>query len=208
MEFMTKEYVEQEAAKGDLEALRCSLLHHEQGRDATRGELIDAFTNGKFNTGHELCACCIAFQPNDFKTKSTCPLADNGCHEKCCNSLWLPASSRRSIFAACPTNDNHQAFKDAESKVCDYIQGVIDGLEKKKKPEVTYSIGDRFKSYCSKYILVSADGKVGLTGLESGETPYPTIKVVASFRITPKEFDRIHKGVIIRYWDARKRCKC
>ena len=130
MKFMTKEYVNQEAKKGDLAALRCSLLHHQQGRDATRGQLIDGIENNAFALGIVTCACCEKYR---FPSCEGCPL---GHHKSCCKGLYELANVALELFDEDPTLDNHQAFKDAEQAVCDYIQGVIDGLEKNKEKQI------------------------------------------------------------------------
>lgn len=213
MEFMTKEYVKQEAAKGDLEALRCSLLHHEQGRDATRGQLIDALEDKKFALGWASCACCERFNNEDSCKK--CPLGHS--LSTCCESLYSLAEITIITFEGNPSNYNHKAFKDAESKVCDYIQGVIDDLEKKKekqiaeekKPEVTYSIGDRFDYGGEERMLINIDDKVYMLDMKNGTRANSIPDVDDPYNVTVEEFERL--GTITFYartYDARKQCKC
>ncbi len=74
--------------------------------------------------------------------------------------------------------------------------------------EVTYSIGDRFKSHCdTKYMLVEVnDGiekKVGLIAM-GGNMPYPSICVKNMKKMTEFEYKATHNGNVIRYWDNRK----
>ncbi|HDZ86393.1 hypothetical protein LCGC14_0619340 [marine sediment metagenome] len=152
MKFMTKEYVQQEAKKGDLPALWCSLLHHQQGRDATRGQLIDVLESGGFELGRETCACCARYEKATYCGGSKCPLYDT----QCCGGVYTKAETLADMFKDNPTPDNHQAFKDAEQAVCDYIQGVIDGLEKKiaeeKKPDLRH--GDEYHDGCNGVVLL------------------------------------------------------
>jgi hypothetical protein len=78
--------------------------------------------------------------------------------------------------------------------------------------EVTYSIGDRFKgSY--KYILAatSDNGHVHLVNLSVGTHLAGSALVESVSKITQSEFKHVLSDTIrdpVRYWDARKQCKC
>ncbi|KKN08272.1 hypothetical protein LCGC14_1058370 [marine sediment metagenome] len=135
MDWITTEYVKQEAEKGELAALECSLKHHKQGRDAGYVEFISIVTIGRYHVKDEFCACCVRFK--DIHShycadghSNSCPLfAESSNVHHCCNGLW---SQLRDIFDAFKKDmslDNFNKLKEAEAKVCTYIEGV---LEKKR----------------------------------------------------------------------------
>ena len=138
MNWITQEKVKEQAQKGEMEALQCSLLHHQQGRDATRGGLVDAIEDDIFHLSNTLCACCRKYNTSCSK----CPLTTISkgiARERCCDGVYSIADVAGKAFFANPSNENHKAFTEAESKVCDYIQGVIDKkLAEEKKPELDY----------------------------------------------------------------------
>jgi hypothetical protein len=77
-----------------------------------------------------------------------------------------------------------------------------------KEEEVTYSIGDRFKSaYDHKYILIALSGEQVVMGnLGDGCHWGDPRRVGGSYKITQEEFDKYwpkHK----RYWDSQKKVK-
>jgi len=77
--------------------------------------------------------------------------------------------------------------------------------------EVTYSIGDRFKSPDGdKTILVSAANlQVVMAYLKSGSRDSDLRAVTCWHKIPEAEFNRILDfEEFTRYWDARKKCKC
>ncbi len=135
MEFITQEYIKEQAQKGEMEALQCSLLHHQQGRDATRGELIDAIESEDFEMSAGFCACCKRYGPvDDCTTKlGQCLLYSDGC----CGGIYKPIREEFRAFKNSLTKLLYIAFTEAESKVCDYIQGVID-KKQEKKPELRH----------------------------------------------------------------------
>jgi hypothetical protein len=129
VDWITKEQAKEAAEQGKIPALKCSRDHHHQGATCTRGELIDAVKSGQFNIDHELCACCLHYErPNRSKDCLSCPLKNSN---PCCNE-WSTAFSQLCLFRSDDSVENFQAFQQAESKVCDYIQAVI---EKEKAKE-------------------------------------------------------------------------
>ncbi|KKN75900.1 hypothetical protein LCGC14_0376080 [marine sediment metagenome] len=62
MDWITQEQAKQAAEQGELPSLECSLEHHQQGRDATKLELIMAIENGNCSMGGQLCACCSKYR--------------------------------------------------------------------------------------------------------------------------------------------------
>lgn len=144
MKWITKEEVKKAAQAGEMEALQMSLEHHQQGRDCTRGELVDAIDGGVFNVEGEMCACCGA------KVNDNCPLGDSDgeCNGSvCCGNLWRKTSNTFAEFSGNPTCTNFLAFKEAEGKVCDYIQGVID--EKKNVKDKKCHSCKHYEEHCS-----------------------------------------------------------
>jgi hypothetical protein len=135
MKFLTKEEIV-EASKDEMSALKCSLLHHQQGRDASSLELQNATDSNIFMSGTVFCACCRAYHHNNCKG---CPL---GYRDSCCGETFKASDNAIEDFYDDPSNTNHEAFTDAESKVCDYIQGVIDkklaALAEEKKLELRH----------------------------------------------------------------------
>lgn len=132
-DWITTEQVKRAAEEGEFSALRCSLEHHQQGRDAPRGELLDAHEKDIFNLEAVKCACCVMYDCNSMKcAESPCILRENNkAIHHCCNGLWRVASDALIEFIKNPTNANFKAFQEAEAKVCTYIEGVI----AKKKAE-------------------------------------------------------------------------
>ena len=132
MKWITKEQVK-EAAKDKMTALECSLKHHEQGRDCTRGELVDAVDSSAFSIGAYMCSCCGIFNDMQCKDGNDCPLrkekekgGESTAGELCCGGLWQPASKALDSLTEHASHANFRTFQQAESKVCDYIQAVID----------------------------------------------------------------------------------
>jgi hypothetical protein len=140
MNFLTRDQIKTEAGKGEIEALKCSLKHHEQGRDATSLELQNAIRDDRFGHGPDWCSSCV----RDDEVESDCSCGLYGKQTGCCNGLYNPVYKALGIFTKDPSNANHKAFTEAESKVCEYIQGVIDKkeaeLEDAKKPVL--KVGD------------------------------------------------------------------
>ena len=56
MEFMTEEYVKEQAKKGVIPALECSWQHHHQGATADWVPLRDAIKTGKFVLTSGFCS--------------------------------------------------------------------------------------------------------------------------------------------------------
>jgi len=147
MEFMTKEYVKQEAAKGEMASMICSEKHHHQGATCTRGELIDALESEDFSLAESKCACCAKYECCSYE----CPLSKDGTYGACCGGTFRTANNALIAFAKDNSPANFRAFQEAEQAVCDYIKAVID---KKKEPEVR--CGD------------IRDGHIFIKGIDSG----------------------------------------
>ena len=87
----------------------------------------------------------------------------------------------------------------------------IEDIEKQiADSEVTYSIGDRFKTAQEKVILVqvwSGVYKYAFARLSTGECWNECFPASDPERITKEEIGSI-MGCLDRYWDARRQCKC
>lgn len=134
MDWITIEQVKRAAEQGEMEALKCSLLHHEQGRDADWVELRDAIEDGKFDISYNLCACCISVGGANEEACKRCglytpPYNPSGSH--CCGESWQKAQGAFIKLRGNYSNANFKAFQEAEAEVCTYIEGVI----AKKKAE-------------------------------------------------------------------------
>ncbi len=129
MNWITTERVAEQAKLGEIPALECSLLHHEQGRDADWVELRDAIKDDKFNLGEDLCACC---QSGD-KRCADCLLGSYWCRDsKEWNGL---KDSYFGLYQAVYSNANFKAFQEAEADLCTYIEGVIAKKKAKEKKQ-------------------------------------------------------------------------
>lgn len=128
MNFMTTEYVAEQAKLGELPALEMSLKHHEQGRDADWVELKDAIKGSEFALDSVLCASCLFANSECGK----CCLATGDkqyAFKACCDGVWYEANCALSRLEDDYSNANFKAFQEAEAKVCTYIEAV---LERKK----------------------------------------------------------------------------
>ncbi len=103
------------AAAGDMEALRCSLQHHQEGVDATSEELLTFRIDGDY------CACC---HRHDWCVD--CPLCVD---YKCCGGLCGNASERLVLFEMHPNRWYRWRYRRAAKKLVAFIQGVIDAQE-------------------------------------------------------------------------------
>jgi hypothetical protein len=132
MNWLTQEEIK-EASKDEMDALECSLKHHKQGAEAGSLELQNALMDKKFALGWRTCSCCALF--NGDADCAGCPLGKVA--SECCGSEYNRAYDAYDRFKEDPSNANHYAFQEAEKKVVDYIQGVIDG-KKAKKPKLRH----------------------------------------------------------------------
>jgi hypothetical protein len=151
MKWITKDEVKDAAKAGKMEALKMLLKHHEQGRDCTRGELVDGWDDDKFDLGGGLCACC-AFsretKAGEADQCSICPLAGNkpeqGTNANCCNGTWTAADKALGRYMSDPSPANFLSFQQAEGKVCEYIEGVIEKIKAEDdKPELRHGDIDK-----------------------------------------------------------------
>ena len=90
------------------------------------------------------------------------------------------------------------------------IDKATDRIKKLDKPEVTYSIADRFRKRFDNekfIIIIQTEGgrRVAMASLSSGCLCYGSHEVDDSKRITQKEFEKIADTSFIRYWDSRKK---
>jgi hypothetical protein len=146
MDWITKEYVAEQAKLGEIPALECSLLHHQQGRDADWVELKEAIKKGKFTIKDELCSCCQAvgnFKGSGKATQKACPECplfvspyqpDNS---HCCGGTWTDLAMWYTYEALTGdySNANFKAFQEAEAKVCTYIERVLEQKRAEAKKE-------------------------------------------------------------------------
>ena len=148
MDWITTEYVEQEAEKGELAALGCSLKHHRQGETSGYVEFISIVTIGGYHVKDEFCACCVRFKNirSDYCAdghSNICPLfAESSNVHHCCNGLW---GQLRDIFDAFKKDmslDNFNKLKEAEAKVCTYIEGVLEKKRAELKEQTSNSKRD------------------------------------------------------------------
>ncbi len=132
MNWITKQEVKEAAAKGVIEALEMSLKHHQQGRDAEKLELLIAIGKDDFSTGDGHCACCQKYG-GPCKSQNHCPLftGTESYGSQCCGGRWSSAAVCLDEFATDHSNANFKAFQEAEGKVCDYIEGVLEKESKK-----------------------------------------------------------------------------
>ena len=155
MKWKTTEEVK-EAAKDKMSALEMSLKHHSQGRDCTRGELVDAIDKGLHVLDATLCACCLF---SNGCCKCVLSASDRGiAGDRCCGDRWWNACKAWETFRDNPTPANFTAFQQAESKVCDYIQGVIDAEE---EPKLRH--GDIVEACGRKYLAMKHEDSNDLT---------------------------------------------
>ena len=127
MEWITEEQVKEAAKQGVIPALRCSLEHHQQGRDAPLFELIKAFRNNEFIADGCYCACCCRTDMSSGTVVPCrdCPLWNDTDGNHCCNGLWIETLHTLDVFVNDYSNANYEAFKKAESDVCNYIEEVL-----------------------------------------------------------------------------------
>ena len=165
MDWITQEQAQEAAKQGKLPALECSLKHHEQGRDATRVELINAIASEQFHVQGDLCACCqIQFNKKiECRHGSNCSLRNcAGGEEYCCNGKWLVVSTAFFVLETNHSNANLRTFQQAEAELCEYIEAVIrkvvaanirdkcDELKTKKcEPERNSEDLEEFRVFCN-----------------------------------------------------------
>lgn len=131
MDWIMTKQVKQAAKDGEIPAMECSLAHHKQGAECTRGELIDAMDKGLFSLHAYFCACCEQWAESKFLC-GKCPLVDIKNQQMCCGGVFRPANDALKVFQTTLRTDDFTAFQDAEKKVCDYIQAVIDKAKKER----------------------------------------------------------------------------
>jgi len=69
MEWLTRKEIREAAKKSEEAAVKCSIKHWEQIRDATRAELTQGYDNDRVISNHEFCALCKRY----FKFKNNSP---------------------------------------------------------------------------------------------------------------------------------------
>lgn len=80
MKWLTKTQVKNAAKKGERTAIKCSIRHWTQIRDATNEELAQADDNDKVSNGAEFCALCKRYYNLNTNGNACeyCPLYKNG----------------------------------------------------------------------------------------------------------------------------------
>ncbi len=132
MDWITQEQAAEAAEQGELEALECSLEHHEQGRDSDWIELKETIENDKFCLSWELCACCRFVGKQDgFKDNGCrkCPLGDFFCWD---NIIWAKVGNSWAKLINSFSNANFKAFQEVEAELCTYIKRVIEKVKAKE----------------------------------------------------------------------------
>lgn len=132
MNFITQEQAKEAAKQGELEALECSLEHHEQGRDADWVELKEAIESGKFNVFGSFCACCHKHRVFVANCEN-CSL--NSHLTSCADGEWYKVNQSFTVLKKDYSNANFKAFQEAEAELCKYIEGVIEKVKSKKRIE-------------------------------------------------------------------------
>ncbi len=134
MQFLTTEYVAEQAKLGKRPALECSWEHHHQGETADYEDLIKAVIDEEYAVHVDFCSCCQLY---DFKNQGRgackkCPLDEDG---QCCNGLWVKLDNVFGEFLNDLSLGNAKSVQDAESKICAYIEGVLEKKRAEKKTE-------------------------------------------------------------------------
>ncbi len=119
MNLITEQDAKQAAEQGLIPAIKCSILHHEQGRDMELVDLLVAIKEGKFGTSDEYCALCKWEKQN----RNKCPLKlDCGGY---CIGEWFAIVDSLTLFQLDPSNANHTAFLKAESKMVARLEAEL-----------------------------------------------------------------------------------
>lgn len=172
MKWITREEI-QEASKDKMSALKMSLKHHEQGRDAGSLELQTAIKEKMFALGTTFCSIC-----HSVSGCGMCVLT--GKKKGCCDGLYNPLETAASTFKADPSNENLKKFQDAEAVVCRYIKGVIEKEEAKlaeeQKPELRH--GDTFAKD-DYLVVILIDGDECRIVHKDGSNHFNTINEIA-----------------------------
>lgn len=172
MNWMTKGHVKQEAVKGEIPALKCSLEHHKQGRDADYVELVEAIENEDYRIDGPLCAACNKFSISAFVGCQDCPLKGSGNSSSlCCKGLWVEASLlHKEICTGDHSNATLKAFQDAEAEICKFIEGVIAEAKLKEADEPEFGHCDYgiYKSTGCIWIVMRRNKKLELFGGRGG----------------------------------------
>lgn len=120
--------------KGKIPALENSLKHHCQGRDADWMPLKDAIESGVFEISGADCACCRKWGKRGTGKPEECPLYTDGCGwDECCGGTVADVKNYYYMLSRDYSNANFKAFQEAEAKVCDYIEAVLEKERAKEK---------------------------------------------------------------------------
>lgn len=136
MQWITQEQAKKAAEQGELPALECSLEHHQQGRDASKSELIEAIINNNFDLGREVCACCQfvgkTTDGQEWSKCERCSLGKQFCW-KDVETVWDKIRSSWTVLTDDYSNEKVKSFQEAEAELCTYIEAVIEKVKVKEK---------------------------------------------------------------------------
>jgi restriction endonuclease S subunit len=102
-----------------------------------------------------------------------------------------------------------QALKDYAASNETFDTEIASIRQQIADSEVTYSIGDRFKSGSGKKSIIATTYKgVGMLYLACGCLSAGIYEVDDSHKITQSELDQFMGEDKVRYWNHAKQCKC
>lgn len=174
MKFMTEEYVKEQAKLGLIPALKCSLKHHQEGRDADYVELKRAIESNEFDVSISFCAMC-QFQGKDKRgTKrncETCCLSNDGGNYVACHDLVQTAYCELRALRSDYSNARFKAFQDAEAATCKYIKAVIE-QEEAKAEELSKAVKHLANLKCKESKRLVKDGDYSVRLEDYGDDRY------------------------------------
>lgn len=126
---ITKEDAKQAAEKGLIEALRCSIQHHKDGRDMTSLELQNARVRNvredrRFSIGGDHCALCYHFGGNEHVAPPFCNVCPLG--PKICCKEHDNLGNMVDNFDKDPSSANHAAFVEAEKVMIERLEKELE----------------------------------------------------------------------------------
>ena len=132
-QWLTREYIREQAKKGLLEATRVSLEHHWQIHDADPEDFREAYMANEVDTRNNLCGLCQANPDGSGDHWDGCPLGDS---KGCCKE-WriLTLAVDKFLFR----NGGYSAVVHAEDALIARLEAIRDNLLKNKtkaEPEI------------------------------------------------------------------------
>lgn len=123
MKWITQSKAKEEAAKGDIEAINCSIEHWEQLSTCTLSDLkkkVTRLSDASYLIGDNYCSLCMRFNvPNldEDKCSYNCPIGKLGgmicgcCWESNKGDCWRDASKAFDLFIGDTTTTHDKAMK-------------------------------------------------------------------------------------------------